>query len=48
MPFADQATKNKGSLASAFSYKGKALRIQDVASELGVRFVLQHWRTGLR
>ncbi|MGA7532957.1 MAG: adenylate/guanylate cyclase domain-containing protein, partial [Pseudolabrys sp.] len=26
---------------SAFSYKGKALRIQDVASELGVRFVLQ-------
>ncbi len=26
---------------SAFSYKGKALRIQDVASELGVRFVLE-------
>src|SRR5262245_27205126 len=26
---------------SAFSYKGKTLRIQDVASELGVRFVLE-------
>ncbi len=26
---------------SAFAYKGKALRIQDVASELGVRFVLE-------
>jgi adenylate cyclase len=26
---------------SAFSYKGKALRIQDVARELGVRFVLE-------
>ena len=26
---------------SAFSYKGKALRIQNVASELGVRFVLE-------
>ncbi len=26
---------------SAFSYKGKTLKIQDVASELGVRFVLE-------
>ena len=26
---------------STFAYKGKALRIQDVASELGVRFVLE-------
>jgi hypothetical protein len=43
MPFADEATKNKGSLASAFSYKGKALRIQDVAPASGdVLFCASH------